>query len=191
MEQAQAGDRRAVAGLYELHAERLFRQVIYPCAPDPSTAEDILKETFLKVIEQIQGFRWDESRGVFPWLARVAKNRAMDRHRKLATEGRAQAPYRQFLEQLMPGQADDPESLLGQEQELHLLKARVGALLAQLNPRYRQAIELRLFEEKSREECAATLEVQVGTFDVLFYRAIRAFRKKWDQPREATKGEDT
>ena len=53
-------------------------------------------------------------------------------------------------------------------------------MLARLNPRYRRALELRFFEERSRQECAAALEVKLGTFDVLLLRALRAFRKEWD-----------
>jgi RNA polymerase sigma-70 factor (ECF subfamily) len=59
-----------------------------------------------------------------------------------------------------------------------------------LNARYRRAIELRFVEEFSREECAAALDVKIGTFDVLLLRALRAFRKEWttrfgDEPHES------
>jgi DNA-directed RNA polymerase specialized sigma24 family protein len=35
-------------------------------------------------------------------------------------------------------------------------------------------------DDKSREECAAAMNVKLGTFDVLLLRALRAFRKEWD-----------
>jgi RNA polymerase sigma-70 factor (ECF subfamily) len=46
-----------------------------------------------------------------------------------------------------------------------------------LQERYRTAIELRLVQELPREECARRLGVTIGTFDVLLFRAVRAFRK--------------
>ena len=32
-------------------------------------------------------------------------------------------------------------------------------------------------EDRSREECAKTLEVKLGTLDVLLYRACKSFKK--------------
>jgi RNA polymerase sigma-70 factor (ECF subfamily) len=58
--------------------------------------------------------------------------------------------------------------------------------MGQLQERYRQAIELRLVQELSREECAKRLGVTIGTFDVLLFRAVRAFRKHFG---EKTDGE--
>jgi RNA polymerase sigma-70 factor (ECF subfamily) len=37
-------------------------------------------------------------------------------------------------------------------------------------------LRLRLLEDRSREECAAALEVKVGTLDVLLFRACKSFR---------------
>jgi RNA polymerase sigma-70 factor (ECF subfamily) len=70
-----------------------------------------------------------------------------------------------------------PEAALIAEEERRLNADRVRATLEQINPRYRRAIELRLLEELPREECARRLEVALGTFDVLFFRAVNAFRR--------------
>jgi RNA polymerase sigma-70 factor (ECF subfamily) len=53
--------------------------------------------------------------------------------------------------------------------------------MGELQDRYRVAIELRLVQELSREECARRLGVTIGTFDVLLFRAVRAFRKHFGQ----------
>ena len=63
------------------------------------------------------------------------------------------------------------------------LRAAVAAALGRINPRYRRALELRFFEERERGDCAAALEIKLGTFDVLLLRALRAFRAAWvDSP---------
>ena len=36
---------------------------------------------------------------------------------------------------------------------------------------------MRILEDRSREECAKTLEVKIGTLDVLLYRACKSFKK--------------
>ena len=59
--------------------------------------------------------------------------------------------------------------------------ARVESTLNRINPRYRRAIELRFFEDRGRTECADAMEVKIGTFDVLILRALRAFRRAWEE----------
>ena len=74
----------------------------------------------------------------------------------------------------------DPFGELSARRDHEALEARIGVALSQLNPRYRRAIELRFLEERERADCAEAMEVKLGTFDVLVLRALRAFRKAWD-----------
>ena len=178
VKQAQEGDRASMAALYRCFSARLYRQVIYPCLADAQMAEDVLKDTFLTMIQKIHTYEWQEAHGIYPWLVRIARNRALDIHRRLQREDRGQGAYREFLDALA-GQPS-AERILSEEQERKLLQSRVSKLLERLNPRYREVLLLRLFQEKSREECAALLEVKLGTLDVLFHRALAAFRKLWE-----------
>jgi RNA polymerase sigma-70 factor (ECF subfamily) len=57
-------------------------------------------------------------------------------------------------------------------------RQRVGLLVARLHPRYARALTLRVLEERSREECAAALEVSTATFDVVLHRAVAALKKE-------------
>lgn len=175
--QAQTKQSSGLVGLYQLHADRLYRQVIFPCLADESASEDILKETFIVVMKQIQSYEWDQTKGVFPWLARIARNRALDLHRKRTREHRGNGVYRQELDLLAPEKS--PDQILEEHQEQQLLKQQIQSCLSSLNSRYRRALELRLFQELSREECAEQLDIQLSTFDVLFHRALRACRKIW------------
>ena len=54
--------------------------------------------------------------------------------------------------------------------------------MSQLNPRYAEALRLRLLDELEREECARRLDVTVGNFDVILHRACAAFRKVYQAP---------
>ena len=49
--------------------------------------------------------------------------------------------------------------------------------LSRLNPRYAEALRMRLLEDRTREECAAAMGVTVGNFDVILHRACKAFRQ--------------
>ena len=66
----------------------------------------------------------------------------------------------------------DAQALTDQAHEL-------GMTPEALPERYRVAITLRLIDELSRDECASQLGVTIGTFDVLLFRAVRAFRKRF------------
>ena len=61
--------------------------------------------------------------------------------------------------------------------ELAQTKAQVQEALSSLNPRYAQALRLRLLEDRDREECAEAMDVTVSNFDVILHRACKAFRK--------------
>jgi DNA-directed RNA polymerase specialized sigma24 family protein len=58
-------------------------------------------------------------------------------------------------------------------------RSRIDEAMQRLAERYRLAIELRLIQELPREDCAKRLDVTIGTFDVLLFRAVRAFRKQF------------
>ncbi len=188
VERAQGGDREALRVLLGRHADALFARVIQPRVGDRSTAEDILKATMVTAIEKLHTFRW-QGRSVYFWLRQIARNKVIDHHRQGQRRGR-----------LVRALSDEPEVGLGQtprsgpeaaliaEEERTLNAARIRATLAKLNPRYRRAIELRLLEELPREECARQLEVSVATFDVVFFRAVNAFRRSFGERDEGGRG---
>ena len=83
-------------------------------------------------------------------------------------------------EAVASSQADSAQEALGAQEQRAEDQARLEQALAQLNPRYRQALELRFLENRTRKNCATTLAIKMGTFDVLLHRALGALRKAWD-----------
>jgi len=180
------GDRDGFSDLYRAFAPKLYREILMPKLGHAQAAEDALAETFASFLEQhAQLEAHDQS--LMHWLARVASNKATDAQRKKTRALRLVASFGSLVEPLREN-ADAGDVLA--EQQLRELAAReVTRLLATLNPRYRRALELRFFEERTREQCAELLEVKVATFDVLILRALRAFRRDWELAREAEKRE--
>jgi RNA polymerase sigma-70 factor (ECF subfamily) len=115
-------------------------------------------------------------------------NQATDQHRARARAGKALAGYQQLLGPLQEPPAD-PASELELARERAALRERIAATLEALNPRYRQAIALRLLEDRPRAECAAALACTVPTFDVVLLRALRAFRSQWERGAAPTASE--
>lgn len=172
VEQAASGDRRAFERLYRAYAPTLFSYVLVPMLGDRDDAHDCLRETFLSAYRHLPTFTWHEG-GLYPWLKTLAKNKARD---LLRASGRRQRLRGAFEEHL--GSAGAPEPKNPAEEELHrsALRTRIEAVLEELNPRYAQVLRMRLLEDKPREECAAALDVKIGTLDVLLFRACKAFR---------------
>ncbi len=75
------GDHEAFKELVERHKNRVFTS-IYLIVKDRSLAEDLMQETFIKVIDTIRKGRYNEEGKFLPWILRVAHNLAIDTFRK-------------------------------------------------------------------------------------------------------------
>jgi len=175
---ARRGDRVAVTALYRTFAPRIYARVLMPRLGNAQAAEDALSETFRTALERLDSFD-DQGVSIYFWLTRIAVNKATDMHRVRARTRRALTSFEELLAPLRPS-APRPERQLEDKEREAMLREHVSTVLDRINPRYRSAIALRFLDEKSREECAAILDVKLGTFDVLLLRALRAFRREWE-----------
>ncbi|MEZ4239952.1 MAG: sigma-70 family RNA polymerase sigma factor [Myxococcota bacterium] len=167
----QQGDRTAFAVLYGWYGDLLYRQAILPRLPIPELAEDCLRETFRTALEKIASFRL-ENRSIFFWLRRIAVNKAIDIHRRHRRDERLAEAI-----QAEPTVGQEPAPRPDRGLEVEELRRLVETSLSNLNARYAKALQMRLIEERTREECAEALGVTVGNFDVILHRAAKAFRK--------------
>ena len=173
------GHRDRWGQVYDLYAPLLYRRILMPRLANPTAAEDALSETFRTAIENFGKYK-DHPAGIYPWLARIAHNKAIDLHRVRASTGRKIRDLTVQLDPLMQ-QVPSADELMELKVEERGLGEKMKACLGALNPRYRTALELRFLKEKSRQHCAEALEVKVATFDVLLLRAVRALRKAWEE----------
>jgi len=172
---ARAGDRTALGQLLRRHGPRLYRSVLLPRLGNRGEAEEALGTTYAKVIERFSSFEW-QARGLYPWLRTIAFHVAIDILRRRKRERLFEpAQLEAELERGLGGETEPSKEL--EERDLATARARVEHLLAQLNPRYKRAIQLRVLEGKSRDEAAALLEVSVATFDVILHRAVAKLRE--------------
>ncbi len=166
------GDPAAFRALYEHFAPLVLRSVLMPMVRRPQVAEDLLAETFLRVFEHRRRFRW-QRRGMFPWIARIARNLAID-HLRRARRGR---PLPEGFERFLPDPSEwTAERLLVRDEFASLVRERIETVLGRIHPRYRRVIELRILEGRSRAEAARILGVTVPTLDVVLSRACKSFR---------------
>src|SRR5213592_541790 len=76
---AQAGDTDALEELYLIHFDRIY-SYLHLSVGNRHDAEDLTTQTFLKMLEAIDRFRW-RSVPFSAWLFRIAHNIAMDHFR--------------------------------------------------------------------------------------------------------------
>ena len=152
---AQGGDRAAFGELVRRHQRAVYR-VAYGLTRNPSDADDLAQEAFVRAYQAIGRFRVGEP--LFPWLARIVTNlaftlfRSRRRRPETALEPLVEAG-REF------GADDDPaESAARNERE-----AMIQDAFAELKPDHQAVLTLRVVEEMSYEQIAGALRVPVGT----------------------------
>src|SRR5512142_2378669 len=79
LEQARAGDRRALDELLERHERRVYRFGLKMCR-DEEDAKDVLQETLLAVARNVKDFRGASS--VSTWLYTIARSFCIKKRRR-------------------------------------------------------------------------------------------------------------
>jgi RNA polymerase sigma factor (sigma-70 family) len=175
VEEAQQGNLDAMRPILERYAQPLYGTVILPRLGDAASAEEVLRDTLATAVEKIQRFTW-QGKSIYPWLRQIAINKVFDVHRQSKRSRKlADALAHEVASESDPESHADAQLMADQERRAH--RDRIDETMQLLQERYRTAIELRLIQELSREDCAKRLGVTIGTFDVLLFRAVRAFRK--------------
>ena len=188
VEEAKQGHLDAMRPILERYAAPLYSTVILPRLGDAVSAEEVLRDTLATAVEKIRRFTW-QGKSIYPWLRQIAINKVYDVHRQSKRSRRlADAMVHEIAIESEPESHADAQLIADQERRAH--RDRIDETMQQLQERYRTAIELRLIQELPREDCARRLGVTIGTFDVLLFRAVRAFRKHFGDRAEVPHSAD-
>jgi RNA polymerase sigma-70 factor (ECF subfamily) len=169
---ARDGDSEAFRALVERHSRAVFR-VAHRMTGNPSDAEDVVQDTFLKAYRQLSRF---ESRANFStWLHRIAVNCSIDLIR--ARPHREAAHDAADLEQFGAGDAADaarpsPERLMMSAE----VQARITGAMSGLSRMERAAFVLRHFEGQSIEEISQALGLKANATKHSIFRAVKKMR---------------
>lgn len=164
--------------LYERHASDLLGFLVYRTG-DRALAEDILADTFERVIRAKRGFN-PRRASEKTWLYSIALNRLRDLQRRAGAEARALEGSKAEL----AADASDPE--LGKVHDRDLL----SRALASLSTEEREAIALRFGGEMTAPEIAALLGVKLTTVEGRIYRGLGKLRDALETNAAAGTGRD-
>jgi RNA polymerase sigma-70 factor (ECF subfamily) len=151
----QARDESALAALYDAYGGLLY-SVAMRIVGSPEDAEDVVQEAWVQAWKSCGSY--DPRRGtVAAWLLTLARSRALDRWRSLASRRRAEDAV-----QVEAPLATAPIEPLAESEQAQL-RGRLGTALETLSPEQRQVLELAYFRGLSQSEIAAQLDRPLGT----------------------------
>jgi RNA polymerase sigma-70 factor (ECF subfamily) len=162
---ALAGDDEAFETVIRTYSRRVY-VVAYAILQDPSEAEDIVQDTFLKAHHQRGKLREPEK---FPaWLLTVTRNGARDRLRRR----RPQADPDAFDTMADPSVATPGSAMEKEEHQAHLRRA-----LATLPEEHRTALTLRYLEGLDYRAIETAMGLSNGAVRGILGRALGALRR--------------
>jgi len=175
VKRVQQGDKSAYDLLVIKYQHRII-QLVNRYIKDPSEAQDVAQEAFIKAYRALPNFRGDSA--FYTWLYRIAINTAKN---YLLSRSRRYSDYQvdiQDAEQIenapqLQGK-DTPEYLLMNDDIVNTIETVIDNLPEEM----RIAIMLREFEGMSYDEIAQTMECPVGTIRSRIFRAREAIDKK-------------
>jgi RNA polymerase sigma factor (sigma-70 family) len=162
LDQLTAEQDQSIAQAMERDGGRL-RNYIRKHVVDLETAEDILQEVFVELVEAYRLLKPIEQ--VSGWLFRVAKNRIIDRFRGRKLESLSQPKYGEdddvavSLEDLLPSPDNGPEAAYAR----NVLLDEIDEALEEMPPEQRSVFIAHEWEGYSFKELAAETGVSVNT----------------------------
>lgn len=146
--------------------QRTVYQVCYRFVRNHEDAADLAQEVFVRAFKGLRQFKGDASLGT--WLYRVGVNCCLNRLavKRPATESIDDSPH-------VDESHEDPEGRLVRNEKA----ARVRRAIAQLPPKQRATVLLRVYQELSHEEIAAVLGGSVGAAKANLFHALGNLRR--------------
>jgi RNA polymerase sigma factor (sigma-70 family) len=150
---------------------------------DPEAAVDLVAETFAVAIAERHKCRAGGRDEQGAWLYGIARNHLHGWYRRGAIERRALQRVGIERPPLVDADVERLEELAG----LHDLRARASALLDGLAPRAREAVRMRVVEERSYPEVASALGVSEQVVRARVSRALRSIAEQLEPARAAAR----
>ena len=177
LDQLIAEQDQSIAQAMERDGGRL-RNYIRKHVVDLETAEDILQDVFVELVEAYRLLKPIEQ--VSGWLFRVAKNRIIDRFRGRKFESLSQPRYGEdddvavSLEDLLPSPDSGPEAIYARS----LLLDEIDEALEEMPPEQRSVFIAHEWEGYSFKELATETGVSVNTLLSRKHYAVQHLRRR-------------
>jgi RNA polymerase sigma-70 factor, ECF subfamily len=189
IEDLRAGDRRALAELFELHRDRLRRMVelrLDPRLRARLDASDVVQDAFLDVARDLEAYLADPKLPPLLWLRLHVGRRLTTLHRqhlgtKMRDAGLEISLYQGALPQassaalasMLLGRQTSPTQAARRAERM----LRVQEALNTLDPIDREVLALRHFEQLGRVEAAHVLGISQEAGAKRYFRALKRLKE--------------
>jgi RNA polymerase sigma factor (sigma-70 family) len=167
------GDEDAFRELVNRHKNKVFTTILL-IVKDKYLAEDLLQDTFIKVVNTIKTGRYNEEGKFLPWVLRIAHNLAIDTFRRnkrypvvVLEDGSSLFDSLEFAEDSM--------------EDVHIRRDSVNklkSLIQELPETQKEVLIMRSYLDMSFKEIAETTGVSINTALGRMRYALINLRKK-------------
>lgn len=161
----QRGRQAALAQLVERHHSPLSGYLYRMTNGDQQLAEDLVQETFLRVVRGIGQYRYP--RPFKPWLYAIATNLTRDHYKAAGTR------LTTVLDEDLFSESSPEEATVTQDET-----EQVIATLASMPDFQREVIVLRFYQGLSIADIAETLAIPVGTVKSRLSLGLKRLRER-------------
>lgn len=161
------GDTASLDALFSRHHRRLYGFLVR-LTGDRDLADDLVQDVFLRLLRFRASYRAD---GQFvPWLFRIARNAAADRHQEVR-----RGTEKVAADDSAPDNDPAPlDRLISHEEQQQLERVPASLPLA-----HREVLLLRGTERLSHRDLAIALHCSEGAARVRLHRALAALKRAW------------
>ena len=180
VQQCQQGDSDAMDRLIRKYQNRIYNIILRMCA-NPDDAAELTQETFVKIIESIDGFQGKSS--FYTWAFRIAVNLTINycqrnvklrlRSLDVQQDEHGEQARQQLREFLSDNSTPDPATVA---QNKELCELAVKSLM-KLDDDQKAVVVLRDIEGMSYAQIAEVLDIELGTVRSRLSRARNNLRE--------------
>lgn len=152
------GHSEALSCLVERYKDKIYTS-IYLLVKDKYLAEDIFQDTFIKVIDTINGGRYTDEGKFLPWVMRIAHNLCVDHFRKIKRSPSIKTSDDRDIFEVINFVEKGAEEKMIQSQS----HDRVRKLLDLLPEDQREVIVMRHYADLSFKEIARLTDCSINT----------------------------
>ncbi len=163
-------NKQAFTAIVHRYEAPLLRYIFRLGCKDASAAQDLLQEIFVKTFVHLNDY--DHSLQFSSWIYRIAHNEIVSYFRKERIRPSVITRAEDFF--LFENIAD--EAVLNDQKNQRHNASEIKSAVDRLDPKYRDIIVLKFFEEKSYEEISDILQIPQGTVATLINRAKKKIK---------------
>ncbi len=164
------GSEDAFTELVTRHKNKIFT-TIYMIVKDHDLAEDLLQETYVKVVNTVKSGRYNEEGKFLPWVTRIAHNLSIDHFRRA----------KRYPTIVLEDGSNVSNSLEFSEDSIEDTHTLLRELIQELPESQREVLMMRHYMQMSFQEIAEVTDVSINTALGRMRYALINLRKRMDK----------